>query len=133
MVAGVSSWTLSESVPRSGLASTAMTRSPRSEARVAPRPTVTVVLPTPPLRLSTATRWWPPATGVLTRLTRSRRRMLADDSPMWTSPPVARYTVRRQPPSGVARLPGSSRSEVSMSEVGRSHWRRLDGALLGRQ
>ena len=38
---------------------------------------------------------------------------------MRTRPPVARYTVRRQPPSGVARLPGSSRSEVSTSEVGR--------------
>jgi hypothetical protein len=57
MVAEVSSRTLSERVPRSGLPSTAMTRSPRSEARVAPSPTVTVVLPTPPLRLSTATRW----------------------------------------------------------------------------
>ena len=32
--------------------------------------------------------------------------MLAGDSPTCTSPPVARYTVRRQPPSGVARLPG---------------------------
>ena len=50
-VAAVSSSTLSDSVPRSGLASTAMTRSPRTEASVAPRPTVVVVLPTPPLRL----------------------------------------------------------------------------------
>jgi hypothetical protein len=43
--------------------------------------------------------------------------MLAADSPTRTSPPVARYTVRRQPPSGVARLPGSSRSEVRVSAV----------------
>ena len=57
MVAAVSSRTLSDSVPRSGLASTAITRSPRSVARVAPSPTAVVVLPTPPLRLSTATRW----------------------------------------------------------------------------
>ena len=55
-VAAVSSRTLSDRVPRSGLASTAMTRSPRSEASMAPRPTVVVVLPTPPFRLITATR-----------------------------------------------------------------------------
>ena len=42
------------SVPRSGLASTAITRSPRSEANVEPSVVVIVVLPTPPLRLSIA-------------------------------------------------------------------------------
>ena len=57
IVAEVSSRTLSESVPRSGLPSTAITRSPRSDASVEPSPTVAVVLPTPPLRLITATRW----------------------------------------------------------------------------
>ena len=41
-------------VPKSGLASTAMTRSPRTAARVAPSPTVMVVLPTPPFCDSTA-------------------------------------------------------------------------------
>src|SRR6266700_2499524 len=69
--------TLSESVPRSGLASTAMTRSPRSDASKAPRPTVVVVFPTPPFRLITATRWWPPATGVRARAISSRRRIWA--------------------------------------------------------
>ena len=42
------------SVPRSGFASTATTRSPRSDAKVAPSVAVIVVLPTPPLRLSSA-------------------------------------------------------------------------------
>jgi hypothetical protein len=39
-----------------GLASTAITRSPRRLARVAPRVTVVVVLPTPPLSEITAIR-----------------------------------------------------------------------------
>ena len=34
-------------------------------------------------------------------------------------PPVTRYTACRQPPCGSVRLPGSSRSDVSTSEVGR--------------
>ena len=56
IVADVSSRTLSDRVPRSGLASIAITRSPRSEASIDPRPTAVVVFPTPPLRLITATR-----------------------------------------------------------------------------
>ena len=46
-------------LPASGLASTAMTRSPRSSAKVLPRAKLIVVLPTPPLRLMTTTRWEP--------------------------------------------------------------------------
>ena len=42
------------SVPRSGLASTATTRSPRRDAKVAPSVAVMVVLPTPPFRLNIA-------------------------------------------------------------------------------
>jgi len=53
-VAVVSSGIFCASVPRSGLASTAITRSPRSEANVEPRVVVVVVLPTPPFRLSMA-------------------------------------------------------------------------------
>ena len=90
MVAGVSRRSLSDRVPLSGLASTAMTRSPRSEARVEPSPMTVVVLPTPPLRLSTATRWWPPETGVHARAASSRRRVSAVDSGGRTAPPVAR-------------------------------------------
>ena len=41
-------------VPKSGLASNAITRSPRSEAKVTPSPTVTVVFPTPPFIDNTA-------------------------------------------------------------------------------
>jgi len=48
-----------------------------------------VVLPTPPLRLSTATRWCPPETGVHARATSSRRRTSAADSAGRTRPPVA--------------------------------------------
>jgi hypothetical protein len=53
-VAVVSSGTFCAKVPRSGLASTATIRSPRSDARVAPNPAVTVVFPTPPFKLRTA-------------------------------------------------------------------------------
>ena len=116
-MAAVSSRTLSDSVPRSGLASTAMTRSPRRVANVAPSPTAVVVLPTPPLRLSTATRWCPPATGVLTRLMRSRRRMSAADSPSRSRPPVTRETRCRQPDPAADRLPCSSDSAVRLSDV----------------
>ena len=49
-VAVVSSGTFWLSVPRSGLASTATTRSPRREANVEPSVTVAVVLPTPALQ-----------------------------------------------------------------------------------
>jgi hypothetical protein len=53
-VAVVSSGIFCESVPRSGLASTATTRSPRRDANVEPSVVVTVVLPTPPLSDSIA-------------------------------------------------------------------------------
>jgi len=46
-------------------------------------------LPTPPFRLRIATRWWPPATGVRTRLIMSRRRNSAADDGTRMSPPVA--------------------------------------------
>ncbi|CKR68614.1 Uncharacterised protein [Mycobacterium tuberculosis] len=55
-MAGVSSGTFWLSVPRSGLASTATTRSPRRSAKVAPRVAVIVVLPTPPFNDNTAIR-----------------------------------------------------------------------------
>ena len=53
---GVSSGTFWLSVPRSGLASTAITRSPRMEANVPPSVAVMVVLPTPPFSDSSAIR-----------------------------------------------------------------------------
>ena len=55
-VDGVSSGTFWLSVPRSGLASTAITRSPRIEANVAPSVAVMVVLPTPPFSDNSAIR-----------------------------------------------------------------------------
>ena len=55
-MAGVSNGTFWLSVPRSGLASTATTRSPRIEAKVAPSVAVMVVLPTPPFSESIAMR-----------------------------------------------------------------------------
>ena len=51
---------------------------------------------------------------------RSRRRISAADSPSRSSPPVARYTLRRQPDPGAARLPCSSDSVVRLSDVSRS-------------
>ncbi len=56
IVAPVSLRTRRPSVPASGLASTAITRSPRFQARVAPSAVVVVVLPTPPLSEITAIR-----------------------------------------------------------------------------
>ena len=53
---GVSSGTFWLSVPRSGLASTATTRSPLMDASVAPSVAVIVVLPTPPFNDSSAMR-----------------------------------------------------------------------------
>ena len=57
IVAAVSDLTLMPSVPLSGLASMAITRSPRNEASVLPSAAVVVVFPTPPLRLMTAILW----------------------------------------------------------------------------
>jgi len=116
-VAAVSSRSLSDRVPRSGLASTAMTRSPRSEASVAPSPTVIVVLPTPPFRLSTATRWCPPVIGVRARAVSSRRRRCAADSGARTRPPVTSKIARRHPPDGALCRPGRRRSVVRLSAV----------------
>ena len=53
-MAGVSSGTFWLNVPRSGLASTATTRSPRKDAHVAPSGAVMGVLPTPPFSDSSA-------------------------------------------------------------------------------
>src|SRR5690606_31049768 len=105
MVVGVSRCSLSDRVPRSGLASTASTRSPRSDARVEPRAAVVVVLPTPPLRESTATRWCPPTTWVHARLISSWRRRPARDSPGVTRPKVSDRTARRHPEAGPVRWP----------------------------
>nr|NIL82663.1 hypothetical protein [Rhodococcus kroppenstedtii] len=55
-VRSVSTGTRVDNVPLSGFASTAITRSPRTDANVDPSAAATVVLPTPPLRDSTATR-----------------------------------------------------------------------------
>jgi hypothetical protein len=95
-VAGVSSGTFWLSVPRSGFASTAMTRSPRNDASVAPSVAVIVVLPTPPLSDSTAIRWHP-RSGRFTCAVSAVRRAAFAPSPGFTSVPVPRYTQRRQP------------------------------------
>ena len=118
MVAEVSSRTLSESVPRSGLASTAIpgrrAAKPACAEADGGRGLADAALEAQhgdPV-VSACDRCPDPVDQVTAAHARGG---LADPD----SPPVARYTVRRQPPSGVARLPGSSRSEVSTSEVGR--------------
>ncbi len=98
------------SVPRSGFASTATTRSPRSEANVAPSVAVIVVLPTPPLRLSSAILWQP-RSGALIRAISSRRRMSAGLSPGLISRPDSTYTSRRQPDCGGRFAGRSSRAD----------------------
>nr|CRL81116.1 hypothetical protein CPGR_04330 [Mycolicibacter nonchromogenicus] len=85
-MAGVSIGTFWFSVPRSGLASTATTRSPRMEANVAPRVAVMVVLPTPPFSDSTAMRWQP-CSGRFTWFTKSLKRMVRGLSPTLISCP----------------------------------------------
>jgi len=85
---------------------------------VAPSPTVVVVLPTPPLRDITATRWWPPTTGVRARAMSSRRRRSAADSPGRIAPPVALKIILRQPPDGAVLRSRSRVSALRLSEVG---------------
>ncbi len=75
------------SEPASGLPSSAITRSPRSEANVCPSISVVVVFPTPPLRETTAIRRHP-ATGLLTRPISSRRSRSAALGPGLTNPRV---------------------------------------------
>jgi hypothetical protein len=79
----------SANVPRSGFASTAMTRSERTMAKAEPRPMVVVVLPTPPLIESTAIRK-SLASGCLIRSTRACCSRSFCDTPGLTRPLVAR-------------------------------------------
>ena len=60
-----------------------------------------VVLPTPPFRLITASRWQP-VTGVRARVTSSARRRSAGDGPRFILPPVRFSTPLRQPLCGRA-------------------------------
>ena len=76
------------SVPASGFASSATTRSPRCNANVCPTRRQVVVLPTPPLRETNATVRQP-VIGVFTCATSSRRRSSAGLGPTETVPPVA--------------------------------------------
>src|ERR1039458_6648969 len=48
---------------------------------------------------------------------RSRRRISATDSPNRSRPPVARYTLRRQPDPGAARFPCTRESVVRLPDV----------------
>ncbi len=77
------------SVPASGFASSATTRSPRCEAKVWPTSRQVVVLPTPPLREMNATLRQP-VIGVFTCATSSRRRSSAALGGIATAPPDAR-------------------------------------------
>ncbi len=80
--------TRSASVPRSGFASIAMMRSSRASASAMPSRAVTVVLPTPPLRVSTGTKRAPP----------SKRRRIRSLISLWArtfaeSPRLTRWKV----------------------------------------
>ncbi|ALE77014.1 hypothetical protein FRP1_30385 (plasmid) [Pseudonocardia sp. EC080625-04] len=73
-------------MPASGLASIAMTRSPRYSASANPSSAVTVVLPTPPLMLDTTTLCGP-GSGVRILPSCSRSRSSASDRPGFQRPP----------------------------------------------
>ncbi len=105
--------TLAPSVPRSGFASIATTRSPRRLARVDPRATVVVVLPTPPLSDMTATRWQS-YKGVRMCATRRRWRASSADGPGLIAPPDALKISFRQPPDAVSGAAGSSALVMSL-------------------
>ncbi len=76
--------TRSESVPRSGFASIAMMRSSRASASAIPSSVVTVVLPTPPLRVSTGTNRVPPSNCFWMRWSSSLRARTFAESPRFT-------------------------------------------------
>src|SRR6516162_6746954 len=93
-------------LPASGLASIAMTLSPRPMASVCPSMSVVVVLPTPPFRLTKATRRWPVVAGVRT-LAMTWRWLRSDaEGPRFNRPPLIRYSTRRGPFCGGDDLGG---------------------------
>ena len=110
--------TRSASVPRSGLASIAITRSSRASAIAIPSSVVTVVLPTPPLRVSTGTNLAPPpklAAILASTALRSRTRRL---SPMLMVLSDKKYRNLLKPDSGaglVFELSSIRRSAVNMA------------------
>ena len=96
-------------LPASGLASTAITRSPRSIAKVLPRASAMVVLPTPPLRLITTTRR-EPSIGVRSRRSSSCRRCSVGAGPGVDHVPGA--VVDRAPPARLRRRDARRRASL---------------------
>ena len=76
--------TRSARVPRSGLASIAMTRSSRERANAIPSKVLTVVFPTPPLRVRTGTNFAPPETTAPIRASSALRSRTFSESPRFT-------------------------------------------------
>jgi hypothetical protein len=102
-VARVCRATRSDSVPRSGLASIAMIRSSRVVARAMPSSVVTVVLPTPPLRVRIGTNRVPPSNCFWMRASSSLRALSSRESPRFSLWNVAVYTSLFQAPVGGLR------------------------------
>src|SRR6516165_3835160 len=93
-------------LPASGLASMAMTLSPLQVASVWPSISVVVVLPTPPFRLTKATRRCPVVAGVRTRAITWRWLRSDAEGPRFNRPPLIRYSTRRGPFCGGDDLGG---------------------------
>ncbi|CAB4602709.1 unannotated protein [freshwater metagenome] len=110
--------TRSARVPRSGLASIAITRSSRESDRAIPSRVVTVVFPTPPLRVSTGTNLAPPSNTAPIRASRALRSRTLRESPRLMVLSEIRYRKRRNPASGDGRFRGPTsirRSAVSIA------------------
>src|SRR5579875_1743930 len=95
-------------LPTSVAASRATTASARSSPKVEAKSAVTVDLPTPPLRASTATKAQRPWIGVRARRACSIRHRSCAPGPGRMSPRLAIRTARRQPPEAGRRTASSS-------------------------
>ena len=110
--------TRSASVPRSGFASIAITRSSRTKAMAIPSKVVTVVFPTPPLRVSTGTNLAPPSNWVAILASvafRSRVRRLSPRLMVFSD---KKYRNLRMPDSGAGLFLGETsikRSAVNIA------------------
>ncbi|MFC7742488.1 hypothetical protein ACFQXA_18445 [Nocardiopsis composta] len=86
-----------------------MIRSPRCAASTDPRPSATVVAPTPGSAPSTTMDWCSSgSTARPTDASSSWRRCSILDSPGLSRPPVTVYSARRHPPWGPAAPGGSA-------------------------
>ena len=109
--------TRSARVPRSGLASIAITRSSLTWAKAIPRRVLIVVFPTPPLRVRTGMYLVPPARTAPIRASIALRALTLGESPKLTSFRLTKKTKRRHPDSGAARNLADASSNLSAVSI----------------